>query len=114
MHDPSSPARDPGGLRDRRCRLQPGWRKAYFVCGGGISAVRSVPPGAGARLEITAALTLCGAARKNAAGPLTPDQAEDLLLLEGFVRRPPPELAVLPLDEERILAHLGRDHAHAA
>jgi DNA polymerase III subunit epsilon len=94
--------------------LQPGWRKAFFVCAGEIAAVRSVPPGLGARLEITAALSLCETARKNAAGPLTPEQAEDLLLLEGFVRRPPPELAVLPLDEERILAHLRRAHAQAA
>jgi len=30
-------------------------------------------------------------------GPLTAEQAEDLLLIDGFVRRPPPELKVLPL-----------------
>jgi hypothetical protein len=29
---------------------------------------------------------------------LTPEQAEDLMLLDGFVRRPPPELDVLPLE----------------
>ena len=47
--------------------------------------------------------------------PLTPKQAEDLLLIDGFVRRPPPELAVLPLDADRIAAHLGRhDLARAA
>ena len=39
---------------------------------------------------------------------MTPEQAEDLLLIDGFVRRPPPELAVLPLDAERITAHLAK------
>ena len=30
--------------------LEPGWRKAFFVCGGGIQAVRTLPPGGGAKL----------------------------------------------------------------
>jgi len=29
------------------------------------------------------------------------------MLLHGFIRRPPPELAVLPLDTERIAEHLS-------
>ncbi len=37
-----------------------------------------------------------------------------MLLIDGFVRRPPPELTVLPLDAGRITAHLQRRHAHAA
>ena len=46
---------------------------------------------------------------------LTPEQAEDLLLIDGFVRRPPPELAVLPLDAGQITAHLmGRQLPKAA
>jgi DNA polymerase-3 subunit epsilon len=102
---------------ERLCRLElcviapaiePGWRKAYFVCGGGVCAVRSLPPGGGERLEIEAGLALCRAARERGGGALTPDQAEDLLLLDGFVRRPPPELALLPLDAGRITAHLAR------
>jgi DNA polymerase-3 subunit epsilon len=84
----------------------PGWRKAYFVCCGGVCAVRPLPPGAGVRLEIEAGLALCRAARGRAADTLTPAEAEDLLLLDGFVSRPPPELAVLPLDAGRIAAHL--------
>jgi DNA polymerase III epsilon subunit family exonuclease len=88
--------------------VEPGWQKAYFVCGGGVCAVRSLPPGAGARLEIGAGLALCRTARERARGVLTPEQAEDLLLLDGFARRPPPELAVLPLDAEVILAQLIR------
>jgi DNA polymerase III subunit epsilon len=85
--------------------VEPGWRKAFFVCGGGICAVRSLPSGA-ARLEIGAGLGLCRAARDHAAEALTLEQAEDLLLLDGFVRRPPPELTVAPLDAERITSQL--------
>jgi DNA polymerase-3 subunit epsilon len=92
--------------------VEPGWQKAFFVCGGGVCAVRSLPPGAGARLEVGAALALCRTARERAEEGLTPDQAEDLLLLDGFVRRPPPELAVLPLDAERIRAHLLERRSH--
>src|SRR5207249_2810634 len=78
--------------------LEPGWRKAFFVCGGRIQAVRALPPGGGAKLEIDAALSICRTARE-ASGPLTPEQAEELLLIDGFVRRPPPELQVLPLED---------------
>ena len=78
--------------------LEPGWRKAFFVCGGGIQAVRTLPPGGGAKLEVDVALSICREAR-GTSGPLTPEQAEDLLLIDGFVRRPPPELLVLPLED---------------
>jgi DNA polymerase III epsilon subunit family exonuclease len=84
----------------------PSWQKAFFVCGGAVCAVRPLPPGGGARLEIDAGLALCRSARAEAGETLTPEQAEDLLLVDGFVRRPPPELAVLPLDADRINAHL--------
>jgi DNA polymerase III epsilon subunit family exonuclease len=94
---------------------EPGWRRAFFVCGGELCTVRSLPPGAGARLEIEAGLAVCRTARERAGDTLTPAQAEDLLLLDGFVRRPPPELAVLPLDAERITEHLtGRGFLRAA
>ena len=88
--------------------IEPCWRKAFFVCGGGVCAVRSLPPGAGARLEIEAGLALCRAAGDRHGDTLAPHQAEDLLLLDGFIRRPPPELAVLPLDGARITAQLMR------
>jgi DNA polymerase III epsilon subunit family exonuclease len=84
-----------------------GWRKAFFVCAGSVCAVRALPPGAGARLEVGAGLALCHFARNAAEEALTPEEAEDLLLIDGFVRRPPPELAVLPLDAERITAQLA-------
>jgi DNA polymerase-3 subunit epsilon len=94
--------------------VAPGWHKAFFVCRGEICAVRPLPPGAGARLEVDAGLALCRAARRRPECPLTPEQAEDLLLLEGFVRRPPLELTVLPLERERICAYLDRRRTAAA
>ena len=91
------------------------WQKAFFVCGGGVCGVRSLPPGGGARLEIEAGLALCRVARERAGEALTPEQAEDLVLVDGFIRSPPPELAVLPLDAEQIAAHLmGRRFPRAA
>ena len=85
---------------------EPGWQKAFFVCAGSVCAVRALPPGAGAGLEVGAGLALCQSACSAAEEALTPEQSEDLLLIDGFVRRPPPELAVLPLDVDRITAHL--------
>jgi DNA polymerase-3 subunit epsilon len=76
---------------------EPGWRKAFFVAGGEVRAVRSLPPGAGARLELASGAAACSPPAERE--PLTPEQAEELLLLDGFIRRPPPELSVLPLAE---------------
>ena len=76
---------------------EPGWRKAFFVAGCKVRAVRSLPPGAGARLELAAGAVACSPSSERQ--PLTPEQAEELLLLDGFIRRPPPELSVLPLAE---------------
>jgi DNA polymerase-3 subunit epsilon len=102
-------------LEALRCRdlclltpaAEPGWHRAFFVSGGAVRAIRSLPPGAGARLEIEAGLALCRTAQASTE-PLTPEQAEDVLLIDGFVRRPPPELAVLPLDAEQIAARAAR------
>jgi DNA polymerase III epsilon subunit family exonuclease len=94
---------------------KPGWRKAFFVSAGRVCATRSLPPGAGVGLEINAGLTLCRLAHERTKATLTLTEAEDLLLLAGFVRRPPPELAVLPLDARQITAHLaGIAHQRAA
>jgi hypothetical protein len=56
---------------------------------------------------VGAGLALCRSGSSPAEEPLSPEEAEDLLLLAGFVRRPPPELAVLPLDADKIAAHLA-------
>jgi DNA polymerase-3 subunit epsilon len=87
--------------------LEPGRQKAFFVTGGAIQAVRTLPSGPGARLEIEAGIALCRSAEV-VDEALTPAQAEDLMLLHGFMRRPPPELAIFPLDAERIVEQHGR------
>ena len=88
--------------------LERGWRRAFFVAGGGMCATRSLPPGPGARLEVAAGLAIARTARERPREPLSSEQAEDLLLLDGFIRRPPPELAVLPLELDLIVGHLER------
>jgi DNA polymerase III epsilon subunit family exonuclease len=75
----------------------PGWRRAFFVRAGVVCAVRPLPPGPGARLEIDAGLTIIRHTVREHE-PLTGEQAEDMLLLGSFVHRPPPELTVVPLD----------------
>jgi DNA polymerase-3 subunit epsilon len=77
--------------------LEPGWRKAFFVRSGALCAVRLVPPGAGGRLEINAGLAIARHIARERE-PLTGMQAEDMLLLGGFIARPSPELTVLPLE----------------
>jgi len=84
-----------------------GWRKAFFVSAGELRVVRTLPPGAGAMVEVETGLALCRSADPRSDEPLSPEQAEDMLLLDSFVRRPPSELAVLPLDRQRIAAHLS-------
>ena len=80
--------------------LTPGWRKAFFVHGGAIRAIRLLPPGPGARLEINAGLAIARITPPQR-GPLTSGQAEDMLLLDSFIRRPPPELTVLSMTQVR-------------
>ncbi len=92
------------------CLVAPGlereWQQAFFVSGGALQAVRALPPGPGALIEIEAGLARCRAGRRLTDETLTPEQAEDLVLLDGFVRRPPPEVTVLPLDRSAIAAYL--------
>jgi DNA polymerase-3 subunit epsilon len=76
--------------------LDPGWRKAFFVRAGVLCAVRPLPPGAGARLEMNAGLAIARHLSREQE-PLTSGQAEDMLLLGGFINRPPPEVEVVPL-----------------
>jgi DNA polymerase III subunit epsilon len=74
---------------------EPGYVRAFFVAGGRVAAERTLPPGGGAALEVEAGLA---AARR--AGELDLDE---LLLIDSFLRRPPPELHVAPLEREAIL-----------
>jgi DNA polymerase III subunit epsilon len=75
--------------------VEEGWRRALFVAHGRLAAVRSLPRGPGAALELEA-----GAAEARAAtASLAPEDADELLLVGSFLRRPPPELTVLRFGE---------------
>jgi DNA polymerase-3 subunit epsilon len=69
--------------------------RALFVAGGRVAAERTLPPGGGAALEVEAGLA---AARRQGEFDL-----DELLLVDSFLRRPPPELRVAPLRREAIL-----------
>jgi DNA polymerase-3 subunit epsilon len=75
---------------------EPGYVRAIFVAGGRVAAERTLPPGGGAALEIEVGLA---AARRG--GELDLDE---LLLVDSFLRRPPPELRVAPLRRDAILS----------
>jgi DNA polymerase III epsilon subunit family exonuclease len=69
--------------------------RAFFVAGGRVAAERTLPPGGGAALEVEAGLAV---ARRQ--GELDLDE---ILLVDSFLRRPPPELHVTPLERAAIL-----------
>ena len=92
-------------LRARCCLLAPaaeaGFVRAVFVAGGRVAAVRRLPAnGAGARLEVDAGLA---AAAFDTHSHLDPAELDALLLVGTFIRRPPPELRIAPLEREEIL-----------
>jgi hypothetical protein len=92
-------------LRRARCcllvpALEPGFARAIFVAGGRVAAVRTLPPGDGARLEVQAGLA---AVSFDAGEHLQAEDLDALLLVGTFLRRPPPELRVAPLDANAIL-----------
>ena len=78
---------------------EPAFWRAFFVARGRVTA-RSVPRGAAGRLEIEAGL----AAAANGELSLAPEDAADLLVVAGFLRRPPPELRIVGLRAAEILA----------
>ena len=86
------------------CLLVPahaeGFRRAFFVSGGRVVAARTLLPGGAGLVEVDAGL----AAARLAAPSVGPEDTDELLLVGSFLRRPPPELTVVPLDRERILA----------
>jgi DNA polymerase-3 subunit epsilon len=84
--------------RARLCLLVParedGFTRAFLVAGGRIAAVRTLPPGRGAELELAAGVATAERAEPSSA----PEHLDELLLVGEFLRRPPPELRVVPLD----------------
>jgi DNA polymerase III epsilon subunit family exonuclease len=85
--------------------LEPGYVTALFVAGGRVAAERTLPPGGGAMLEIETGLA-ASVRHERACDNLS--QAEfdldELLLVDSFLRKPPPELRCVPLDRRRIYA----------
>jgi DNA polymerase-3 subunit epsilon len=79
---------------------EPGYVRAYFLRGGRIVTTRLLPPGEGARIEIDAAL---GQLRRAPGRSVQGDELDALLLVGTFLRRPPPELRVAPLETAEIL-----------
>jgi hypothetical protein len=89
--------------------LEEGCRKAFFVAHGRVAAVRTLPPGPGAEVELESGLAEARAGRAS----LAPEDADDLLLVGSFLRRPPPELTVLRLADLED-GHAFRDGRAAA
>jgi len=80
--------------------VEEGFVRAFFVTGGRVAAVRTLVSGPGGLVEIEAGLALA----RRAEPSLAPEDADELLLVGSFLRRPPPELRVVGLDARAILA----------
>jgi DNA polymerase-3 subunit epsilon len=79
---------------------EPGFRRAFFVAGGRVTAVRTLREGRAGAVEARAGIAQAGLA----AVSFAPEDADELLVLAGFLRRPGPELRIVSLDAEAILA----------
>jgi len=81
--------------------------RALFVAAGRIAAERTLPPGGGAALEVEAGLAAASRQVQASNRLLQGDSGEldldELLLVDSFLRRPPPELRVAPLQRDAIL-----------
>jgi DNA polymerase-3 subunit epsilon len=86
---------------------EPGHARAFFVAGGRVAAERSLPPGAGAHLEIEAGL----AAARRALADESHGDLDELFLVGTFLRKPPPELSIVPLERSAILRAAVRSAA---
>lgn len=92
-----------GLRRSRLCILaparEPGLRRAFFVAGGRVWS-RALAPGRAGRLEVEAGVAEVGTHTPSFA----PEDADELLVVSSFLRRPPPEIRVVSLDAAAILA----------
>jgi excinuclease UvrABC nuclease subunit len=90
-----------------------GYARAVLVSGGRIAATRTVPLGAGAGVEVDAALA--EAEIESSPDGSAPDGDDGgLAVVASFLKRPPPELRVVPLERNAILAALGERVPFAA
>jgi DNA polymerase-3 subunit epsilon len=83
---------------------RPGFVRAYALCGGRVASSRLVPSGPGAGHEAAALVAEAVAAPASHA----PEDADELRLVGSFLRRPPAELRVGPLEVEAIRALVAR------
>jgi DNA polymerase III epsilon subunit family exonuclease len=83
---------------------EPGHARAFFVAGGRVASERTLPPGGGAHLEIEAGL----AAARHALVSDTDGDLDELHLLGTFLRKPPAELTIVPLQKDAILRAMAR------
>jgi len=94
-------------LRLRACVLvpaaDPGFVRAVFVAHGRVCGVRTLPAGEGARLEIEAGLAAVRETGEVTSCYLAAEELDALLVVGTFLRRPPPELRVAPLEAAEIL-----------
>jgi hypothetical protein len=81
---------------------EPGFVRAHAIAEGGVAAVRLLPRGPGAAHEAAA---LVAEARRPTLSR-APEDAAELRLVASFLRRPPPELRLAPLDVASICALL--------
>jgi DNA polymerase-3 subunit epsilon len=92
-------------LRQLRCCIlvpaaEPGFVRAIFVAGGSVAALRTLPRGEGAGLEAEAGLA---ASNRLTPAHLAAEDLDALLVVGTFLRRPPPELRVAPLEVDAIV-----------
>jgi DNA polymerase-3 subunit epsilon len=83
---------------------EPGHARAFFIAGGRVAAERTLPPGGGAHLEIEAGL----AAARHALVSDTAFDLDELFLVGTFLRKPPAEVQIVPLDKDAILRAMAR------
>jgi excinuclease UvrABC nuclease subunit len=89
--------------------LEEGWRRAFFVARGRVVCSRPVAPSN--RLLLSPELHAGLADVERAEPTLAPEAADELLVLAGFLRRPPPELEVVPLAHLRRWTSSGSERA---
>jgi DNA polymerase-3 subunit epsilon len=84
--------------------VEPGYVTAVFVACGVVAAQRTLPPGGGAMLEVEAGLAACRK-QQSACDNLSQGDfwLDELLLVDSFLRKPPPELRCAPLERDAIL-----------
>jgi DNA polymerase-3 subunit epsilon len=78
--------------------LEPGFAQAFFVLRGRVATTRKLPRGAGVLHEAATAM----AEARRVTPSLAAEDAAELRMLATFLRRPPPELRVVPLDPRAI------------